>query len=95
MTLVLYFHPLSSFCHKALIALYEGGIPFEPVLVDLGDERSRNAFRAVWPMAKMPVLRDEARNRTVAESTIVVEYLDAYYSGAIRASRRLGSTSAS
>jgi glutathione S-transferase len=40
----LYFHPLASFCHKALIALYEGGIPFEPVIVDLNDEASRAAF---------------------------------------------------
>ena len=30
MTLKLYFHPLSSFCHKVLIALYENGTPFEP-----------------------------------------------------------------
>ena len=30
-------------------------------------------------MAKMPVLRDEARNHTVAESTVVIEYLDAHY----------------
>jgi glutathione S-transferase len=84
MALKLYFHPLASFCHKALIALYENGIPFEPVIVDLMDEASSAAFRAVWPMAKMPVLRDEARDRTVAESTIVVEYLDAYYPGTTR-----------
>ena len=84
MSLKLYHHPLSSFCHKALIALYENGIPFEPVLVNLADEASSAAFRAVWPMAKMPVLRDETRGRTVAESTIVVEYLDAFYPGTTR-----------
>jgi glutathione S-transferase len=84
MSLKLYLHPLASFCHKALIALYENGVPFEPVVVDLGDERSRASFRAVWPMAKMPVLRDDARDRTVAESTIVVEYLDTYYPGTTR-----------
>ena len=28
MTLTLYFHPLASFCHKVLIALYENGTPF-------------------------------------------------------------------
>jgi glutathione S-transferase len=84
MALELYFHPLASFCHKALIALYENDTPFEPVVVDLGDEASTAAFRAIWPMAKMPVLRDQARDRTVAESTIVVEYLDAYYPGATR-----------
>jgi glutathione S-transferase len=84
MSLKLYFHPLASFCHKALIALYENAIPFEPDVVDLGDEKSSAAFRKVWPMAKMPVLRDEARDRTVAESTIVIEYLDTYYPGPIR-----------
>jgi glutathione S-transferase len=84
MSLKLYFHPLASFCHKALIALYENGTRFEPIIVDLGDAASRAAFQAVWPMAKMPVLRDEARDRTVAESTIVIEYLDAHYPGATR-----------
>jgi glutathione S-transferase len=29
MSLVLYYHPLASFCHKVLIALYEKGLPFE------------------------------------------------------------------
>jgi glutathione S-transferase len=81
MALELYFHPLASFCHKALIALYENGTPFEPIVVDLGNEASSAAFRALWPMAKMPVLRDDARDCTVAESTIVVEYLDAHYPG--------------
>ena len=31
MSLKLYFHPLASFCHKALIAFYENDIPFEPI----------------------------------------------------------------
>src|SRR5262244_1792047 len=84
MALKLYFHPLASFCHKALIALYENRIPFEPIIVDLRDAASSAAFHAVWPMAKMPVLRDEARNRTVAESTIIIEFLDAHYGGPTR-----------
>ena len=28
MSLTLYFHPLASFCHKVLIALYENQTPF-------------------------------------------------------------------
>jgi glutathione S-transferase len=84
MALKLYFHPLASFCHKALIALYENRIAFEPIIVDLGDEASRTAFREVWSMAKMPVLRDEGRRCTVAESTIIVEFLDAHYPGSTR-----------
>jgi glutathione S-transferase len=84
MSLKLYFHPLASFCHKALIAFYENDIPFEPVVVDLADEASSAAFRAVWPMAKMPILRDDERGHTVAESTVIVEYLDAAYPGPTR-----------
>jgi glutathione S-transferase len=84
MSLTLYFHPLASFCHKALIALYENQIPFKPVIVDLGNPESSAAFRKVWPMAKMPVLRDEERDCTVAESTIVIEYLDTHYAGTVR-----------
>ena len=30
MSLKLYYHPLSSFCWKALIALYENDTPFTP-----------------------------------------------------------------
>jgi glutathione S-transferase len=82
--LKLYYHPLASFCHKVLVPLYEKGIPFEPVIVDFGNPDSAAAFKAIWPMAKMPVLVDEARAATVAESTIVIEYLEAYYPGAIR-----------
>jgi glutathione S-transferase len=84
MSLTLHFHPLASFCHKALIALYKGGIAFEPVIVNLADETSRGTLRAIWPMAKMPVLRDEARDRTIAEATVIIEYLDAFYPGPVR-----------
>ncbi len=82
--LKLYYHPLASFCWKALIALYENETVFEPVLVDLGNERSRAEFAAVWPLAKFPVLRDDARDCTVAEATVVIEYLDTHYPGGTR-----------
>ena len=62
MALTLHFHPLASFCWKVLIALYENGTPFDAVIVDLGDERSRAAFLKLWPLGKMPVLVDTARN---------------------------------
>jgi glutathione S-transferase len=75
MTLTLYYHPLSSFCWKALIALYEADVPFVPCSVNLGDPADKAAFQAVWPLAKFPVLRDDARSQTVPESTIVIEYL--------------------
>jgi glutathione S-transferase len=82
MSLTLYFHPLSSFCWKALIALYDAGVPFEPKVVDLGDPAKRAAFQAVWPLAKFPVMRDEARRRTVPESTIIIDYLAQHFPAA-------------
>ena len=82
MALTLYYHPLSSYCWKALIALYEADIAFTPKVVDLGDPDSRGAFQAVWPLAKFPVLRDEGRGQTVPESTIVIEYLAQTYPAA-------------
>ena len=82
MTLKLYFHPLSSFCHKPLIALHEHNVAFEPVVVDLGSPEDRAAFAAVWPLLKFPAMRDEKRGQTVAESSAVVVYLDTFYRGA-------------
>ncbi|MER8392786.1 glutathione S-transferase family protein [Mesorhizobium sp. M1340] len=83
MSLIMHLHPLASFCWKPLIALYENGTPFTSVVVDLGNEQSRAAFLKLWPLGKMPVLRDEALDRTVPESTIVIEYLNAYYPGPV------------
>jgi glutathione S-transferase len=83
MSLTLHFHPLASFCWKPLIALYENGIRFTPVIVDLGNAESRDAFLRISPTGKMPALRDDARDRTVLESTIVVEYLAAHYPGPV------------
>ena len=59
MSLKLYFHPLSSFSQKVLVAFYENGTPFEREIVDLGDEASAAAFKKVWPIGRFPVLRDE------------------------------------
>jgi glutathione S-transferase len=81
MTLTLYLHPLSSFCHKVLIALYENAIPFAPQVVDLGNPAARDEFKKVWPFARFPVLRDAARDRTIPESTMIIEYLARHYPG--------------
>ena len=84
MSLTLYFHPLSSFCQKVLTALYENDTPFEPHVVDLFDEASATAFKKIWPIGKFPVLRDEAKDRTVPESSIIIEYLAQHYPGKSR-----------
>ena len=84
MSLTLHFHRLSSFCWKVLIALYENDIPFTPNLVNLGDPAERAALLKLWGIGKFPVLRDEMRNQTVPESSIIIEYLDRHYPGRTR-----------
>jgi glutathione S-transferase len=78
MALQLLFHPFSSFCQKALTALYEREVAFEPEIVDLADVEQRAALEALWPMAKFPVLRDEEAGETIAEASLIVEYADRF-----------------
>jgi glutathione S-transferase len=81
MSLILHFHPLSSYCQKVLIALYENGTPFETQVVNFGDPESAAAFRKLCPVGKMPGLQDTARNVVLPESSIIIEYLGQHYPG--------------
>jgi glutathione S-transferase len=71
--LTLYEHPFASYCWKALIALYEREVPFEPHLVL--DEADREELSRLWPARGIPVLVDAAAGLTVPESSAVIEYL--------------------
>ena len=82
MSLTLHYHPLSSYCHKALIALYENGTPFERRIVNLMDPAEAAAFKKLWPCGQFPVLQDG--DRTVPESSIIIEYLDQRHPGKTR-----------
>jgi glutathione S-transferase len=79
--LTLYAHPLSSYCWKALIALYENDTPFEFHLLD---ESTWGDFAKRWPVARMPALEDSDRKQFVPEATIIIEYLDRHYRGRTR-----------
>lgn len=83
MSLILYYHPLASFCHKVLIALYENETPFEHRLVDLANEASSAELLSFWPVGKIPVLRDEHRQQTVPETSVIIEYLAQRYPGPV------------
>lgn len=73
--LKLHYHPFAQYCQKVLIALYEHDLPFERVIVDLGDPAQRAALAAVWPFTKFPAI--ETGNGTIlGESGVIVEYLD-------------------
>lgn len=82
MLLTLYYHPLSSFCQKVVTAFYEAGIPFNGEIIDFSDPTSAAKLEAVWPMLRFPVLRDEERDLTLPESTIIIEYLAENYPAA-------------
>lgn len=77
MSLVLHYHPLSSYCHKVLIGLYERGTPFEARVVDLS--QTAGEFAAMWPTGKIPLLVDG--ERVTPETSIQLEYLDMHYPG--------------
>ena len=81
MPLKLYFHPLASYCWKVLVALYENDTPFEPHIV--GDGASHETFEKLWPIAKFPLLRDDDRDETVPESSIIIEYLARHHPGRV------------
>ena len=63
MSLTLHYHPLSSFCWKALIALYENDTPFTPTR-EFRRSAQAAAFKQLWPVGKFPVLRDERQSES-------------------------------
>ena len=83
MSLTLHHHPLASFCWKVVLALEEKQLAYDSVIVNLGDAQSRADHLALWPIGKMPVLVDAARGRTIAETSIIVEYLEDHHPGAL------------
>jgi glutathione S-transferase len=84
MTLTLHMHPLASYCWKALIALYETGVPFENKLVDLGNPVEREAFYALCPLGKFPALQNHETGEVIPESTIIIEYLAQHHAERVR-----------
>lgn len=72
--ITLHYHPLSSFCQKVLIGLYELDVPFAKHVVDLGDADARAAFLALWPIGQFPVISDGPR--AIPESSIILEHVD-------------------
>ena len=80
MNLQLYAHPFSSYCQKALIALYENNLPFELRMV--GAEETMAELEALWPFRKFPVLVDG--DRVLREATIIIEYLELHHPGPVK-----------
>jgi len=82
MPMKLYAHPFSSYCQKALIALYEKEASFEFRMLAPGEAAIAAEHAALWPLKRMPVLVD--KGRTVVEASIIVEYIDLHHPAAVR-----------
>lgn len=70
---ILYAHPFSSYCQKALIALYENETPFEFRMLSQEHPDVLAEFEALWPIKRFPVLVDGGK--TLLEASIIIEYL--------------------
>lgn len=79
---VLYAHPFSSYCQKALTALYENGTDFEYRLLDHTNAEVMAEFTARWPIRRFPILLDG--ERTIVEASIIIEYLGLHYPGPVK-----------
>lgn len=77
----LYYHPLSSYSQKTLMAFYEKNCAFEPVIVNLMDDKAKEEYKKIYPLGKVPFLRIEEKSWSVPESTIIIEYIDRHYPG--------------
>ncbi|WP_423605973.1 glutathione S-transferase family protein [Sphingomonas sp. MS122] len=74
--MILYGHPFSAYCQKALIALYETATAFEFRVV--GADAAVNAeFEALWPLKRFPVLVDG--DWTLPEASIIVEHIAPHF----------------
>jgi glutathione S-transferase len=80
MSLTLYAHPFSSYCQKVLVALWENDIPFS--YRHLEEPGAAEERAALWPLGRFPVLVDDGR--VIAESSIIIEYLDLHHTGPVR-----------
>lgn len=81
MSLALYGHPFSSYTQKALIALYENDIVFEPQVLAGPDSPASQRLAELWPMKRFPVLVDG--DRTILEATCIIEYVGLHQPGPV------------
>jgi glutathione S-transferase len=76
-TLILHYHPLSSYCHKVLIALDILEIDVDKQVVNPGDAAERATLLALWPTGKIPLLVDAGR--PVPETSLMIEHLQRHH----------------
>lgn len=75
----LYYHPLSTYSQKVLMAFYEKEVPFTPKLINLQNPAEKAAYLKIHPLGKIPFLvLDDGWQ--IPESSIIIEYLDTHFS---------------
>jgi glutathione S-transferase len=79
--LKLYFHPLSGYSQKTLMAFYEKGAKFEPTIVNLFDPAAKAEYRKINPLGRVPFLKVEELDWNIPESSIIIEYIDRHCPG--------------
>jgi glutathione S-transferase len=72
-------HPFSSYCQKALIALYENATAFEYLSLEAPENNEELA--RLWPQKRFPVLVDG--DVTVVEATSIIEHLAVAHPGPV------------
>jgi glutathione S-transferase len=74
--LKLYFHPLSTYARRVVMALIEKQIPYEPVVVDMAARKHRAPeYLALNPYGRVPTLVEG--DFVLYESTAILNYLEA------------------
>lgn len=73
----LYYHPLSSYCWKALIAIDVLGADVELHAVDPSDAEERALLASLSPFGKIPLLVEQGR--PLLETSILIEHLQLHH----------------
>lgn len=79
----LFYHPLSRYSQKVLIAIYEKQANFYPRIIELSDPFSRQKFKHQYPPGKLPLLKNRL-GALLPESTVIIEYIDHEFSTGTR-----------
>jgi len=74
----LYYHPVSSYSQKTVMAFHEKNLKFTPEIVNIMDPAGRGEYKKINPLGKVPtlVLDDGWR---IPESSIIIEYIDGHF----------------
>ncbi len=78
---ILYAHPFSSYCQKALVALYENGTEFSYRHLDDADGAALRELGTLWPIKRFPILVDD--EAVVIEASCIVEHIDLHHPGPV------------